>query len=184
MTTQNIQNVIDTFIDSDIVARLDSPRTIQRGLDIAANPDNTSVLFWIKYILDVVNASAAEIVATQNIYIDNGLEAPDFNQVKIPREIVQDYQFDLVSLSEFFFFGGGRMIASRCITEASGMVAYFAGLMSSQKATAQHIYIALNRMLGAEFNIVLTSTEVDMLRNALVTAGLDPDKVLKLRTDA
>jgi hypothetical protein len=179
-----IQNVIDSFIDSDTVARLDNPRTIQRGLDIAANPDDASVLFWVKYVLSVTDASAAEIVATQNIYIDNGLKAPDFNLVKIPHEVAQDYQFDLVSLSDFFFFGGGRMIASRCMAEASGMVAYFAGLMNSPKTTAQHIYIAMNRMLGAEFNIVLTSTEVDMLRNALVTAGLNPDKVLKLRTDA
>ena len=179
-----IQNVIDSFIDSDIVARLDNPRTIQRGLDIAANPDDASVLFWVKYVLSVTNASTAEIKVTQSIYVDNGLEAPDFNQVKIPHEVAQDFQFDRTFLSDFFFFGGGRMIASRCMTEASGMVAYFAGLMNSSKTTAQHIYISMNRMLGAEFSIVLTSTEVAMLRDALTTAGLDPDRVLKLRTDA
>ena len=179
-----IQNVIDTFIDSDIVTRLDNPRTIQRGLDIASDPYETIVSFWIKHVLTVANASAAEITATQNIYTSNGLEAPDFNQVKIPHEVAQDFQFDRAYLSDFFFFGGGRMIASRCMAEASGMVAYFAGLMNSPKTTAQHIYISMNRMLGAEFSIVLTSTEVDMLRDALSTAGLDPDRVLKLRTNA
>jgi len=179
-----IQNVIDTFVDSDVVARLDNPRTIQKGLDIASNPIETFVLLWIKYVLTAVNASAAEITATQNIYTSNGLEAPDFSQVKVPHEIVQDFEFDRTSLSEFFLFGGGRTIASRCMAEASGMVAFFAGLMNSPKTTPQHIYISMNRMLGAEFSIVLTSTEVAMLRDALTTAGLDPDRVLKLRTDA